>query len=287
MVFPDEAFEPESVLSTVQSERCTALYGVPTMFIAELAHPAFSDYELGTLRTGVMAGATCPRTTMESVMKDMHMSEVTIAYGMTETSPVSFQTGADDPVDKRVSTVGRVHPHVQVKLIDEDGRVVERGRQGELCTRGYSVMLGYWGDDEMTAESIDRAGWMHTGDLAVMDNEGYCDIVGRLKDMIIRGGENVYPREIEEYLLRHPAVKDVSVFGVPDEKFGEQIVAWIQVTDGEELSEDSVREFCSGQIAHYKIPYYVRFVDEFPMTVTGKIQKFVMRDQMTEELGIK
>ena len=286
MVFPDEAFEPESVLSTVQSERCTALYGVPTMFIAELAHPAFSDYELGTLRTGVMAGATCPRTTMESVMNDMHMSKVTIAYGMTETSPVSFQTGADDPVDKRVSTVGRVHPHVQVKLIDEDGRVVERGQQGELCTRGYSVMLGYWGDDEMTAESIDRAGWMHTGDLAVMDSEGYCDIVGRLKDMIIRGGENVYPREIEEYLLRHPAVKDVSVFGVPDEKFGEQIVAWIQVTDGEELSEDSVREFCSGQIAHYKIPYYVRFVDEFPMTVTGKIQKFVMRDQMTEELGL-
>ena len=286
MVFPDEAFEPESVLSTIQSERCTALYGVPTMFIAELAHPAFLDYELGTLRTGVMAGATCPRTTMESVMKDMHMSEVTIAYGMTETSPVSTQTGADDPVDKRVSTVGRVHPHVQVKLIDEDGRVVERGQQGEFCTRGYSVMLGYWGDDEMTAESIDRAGWMHTGDLAVMDSEGYCDIVGRLKDMIIRGGENVYPREIEEYLLRHPAVTDVSVFGVPDEKFGEQIVAWIQVTDGEELSEDSVREFCSGQIAHYKIPYYVRIVDDFPMTVTGKIQKFVMRDQMTEELGL-
>ena len=284
MVFPGEAFEPEGVLSAIQSERCTALFGVPTMFIAELAHPAFSDYDLGTLRTGTMAGATCPQTTMESVMKDMHMPEVTIAYGMTETSPVSFQTGVDAPVDKRVSTVGRVHPHVQVKLIDEDGRVVERGQQGELCTRGYSVMLGYWNDDEKTAESIDRAGWMHTGDLAVMDDEGYCDIVGRLKDMIIRGGENVYPREIEEYLLRHPAVKDVSVFGIPDEKFGEQIVAWIQVTDSEEITEDGIRDFCSGQIAHYKIPYYVRIVDEFPMTVTGKIQKFVMRDLMTAEL---
>jgi len=286
MVFPGEAFEPATVLSAIQSERCTALFGVPTMFIAELAHPEFSDYDLGTLRTGTMAGATCPQTTMESVMKDMNMSEVTIAYGMTETSPVSFQTGADDPVDKRVSTVGRVHPHVQVKLIDEDGRVVERGQQGELCTRGYSVMLGYWDDDEKTAESIDRAGWMHTGDLAVMDSEGYCDIVGRLKDMIIRGGENVYPREIEEYLLRHPGVKDVSVFGVPDEKFGEQIVAWIQVNDGEQLTEDGIREFCKGQIAHYKIPYYVRFVDEFPMTVTGKIQKFVMRDLMMEKPGL-
>jgi fatty-acyl-CoA synthase len=287
MVFPDEAFEPESVLSVVQSERCTALYGVPTMFIAELAHPKFADYDLSSLRTGIMAGATCPRTTMESVMQDMHMSDVTIAYGMTETSPVSFQTGVGDPVDKRVATVGRVHPHVQVKLIDEDGKVVARGQRGELCTRGYSVMLGYWGDDKLTAESIDRAGWMHTGDLAVMDDDGYCDIVGRVKDMIIRGGENVYPREIEEYLLRHPAVKDASVFGVPDEKFGEQVAVWVMANDGAEISEDSIREYCDGQIAHYKIPHYVRIVDEFPMTVTGKIQKFVMRDRMIEELGLE
>lgn len=286
MVFPDEAFEPGNVLSVVQSERCTALYGVPTMFIAELAHPAFADYDLSSLRTGIMAGATCPRSTMESVMNDMHMSDVTIAYGMTETSPVSFQTGISDPVDKRVSTVGRVHPHVQVKLIDEDGRVVARGQQGELCTRGYSVMLGYWGDDERTAESIDRAGWMHTGDLAVMDSDGYCDIVGRVKDMIIRGGENVYPREVEEYLMRHPKVKDVSVFGVPDSKLGEQVAAWIQVNDGEQLVEDSIREYCDGQIAHYKIPHYVQFVDQFPMTVTGKIQKFVMRDQVVSDLGL-
>jgi fatty-acyl-CoA synthase len=223
---------------------------------------------------------------MESVMQDMHMSDVTIAYGMTETSPVSFQTGVGDPVDKRVATVGRVHPHVQVKLIDEEGRVVEKGQRGELCTRGYSVMLGYWGDDELTAESIDRAGWMHTGDLAVMDSDGYCDIVGRVKDMIIRGGENVYPREIEEYLLRHPGVQDASVFGVPDAKFGEQVAVWIMVNDGMEVTEDSIREFCKGQIAHFKIPHYVRIVDEFPMTVTGKIQKFVMRDKMNEELGL-
>ena len=286
MVFPAEAFEPESVLSVVQAERCTALYGVPTMFIAELAHPNFADYDLSSLRTGIMAGATCPRTTMESVMQDMHMSDVTIAYGMTETSPVSFQTGVGDPVEKRVSTVGRVHPHVQVKLIDEDGRVVEKGQRGELCTRGYSVMLGYWGDDEMTAESIDRAGWMHTGDLAVMDSEGYCDIVGRVKDMIIRGGENVYPREIEEFLLRHPGVKDASVFGVPDDKFGEQVAVWVMANDGVEITEDGIREFCDGQIAHYKIPHYVRIVDEFPMTVTGKIQKFIMREKMSAELGL-
>ncbi len=284
MVLPDEAFEPGSVLSVIQSERCTALYGVPTMFIAELAHPDFSDYDLSALRTGIMAGAPCPQTTMESVTKDMHMSEVTIAYGMTETSPVSFQTAVDDPVGKRVSTVGRVHPHIQVKLIDEDGRIVPRGEQGELCTRGYSIMLGYWDDDDKTAESIDRAGWMHTGDLAVIDSDGYCDIVGRVKDMIIRGGENIYPREIEEYLLRHPSVKDVSVFGIPDTRYGEQVTAWIQISDGKQLTEDDIREFCDGQIAHYKVPHYVRFVGEFPMTVTGKIQKFVMREQMVDEL---
>ncbi len=280
MVFPDEAFDPESVLDTIQAEQCTALFGVPTMFIAELAHPDFSSYDLSSLRTGVMAGAPCPAETMERVMGEMNMTDVTIAYGMTETSPVSFQTSVDDPVDKRVNTVGRVHPHVQVKIIDDDGRVVPVGTRGELCTRGYSVMLGYWGDDEKTRESIDPAGWLHTGDLAVIDELGYCDIVGRLKDMIIRGGENIYPREIEEYLLRHPKINDVSVFGIPDDKYGEQVIAWVQVKEGEALDEAAVKSFCDGQIAHYKIPWKVEIVDEFPLTVTGKIQKFVMRDQM-------
>jgi fatty-acyl-CoA synthase len=279
MIFPDEAFDPESVLETVQAEQCTALFGVPTMFIAELAHPDFNSYDLSTLRTGVMAGAPCPAETMERVMGEMNMTDVTIAYGMTETSPVSFQTSVDDPVDKRVNTVGRVHPHVQVKIIDDDGRVVPVGTRGELCTRGYSVMLGYWGDDEKTREAIDPAGWLHTGDLAVIDELGYCDIVGRLKDMIIRGGENIYPREIEEYLLRHPKIMDVSVFGIPDDKYGEQVIAWVQVKEGETLDEAAVKSFCDGQIAHYKIPWKVEIVDEFPLTVTGKIQKFVMRDQ--------
>jgi fatty-acyl-CoA synthase len=280
MVFPDEAFDPQSVLDTVQAEQCTALFGVPTMFIAELAHPDFNSYDLSSLRTGVMAGAPCPAETMERVMGEMNMTDVTIAYGMTETSPVSFQTSVDDPVDKRVNTVGRVHPHVQVKIIDDDGRVVPVGIRGELCTRGYSVMLGYWGDDEKTRESIDPAGWLHTGDLAVIDELGYCDIVGRLKDMIIRGGENIYPREIEEYLLRHPKINDVSVFGIPDDKYGEQVIAWVQVKEGETLDEAAVKSFCDGQIAHYKIPWKVEIVDEFPLTVTGKIQKFVMRDRM-------
>jgi fatty-acyl-CoA synthase len=280
MVFPDEAFDPESVLGTIQAEQCTALFGVPTMFIAELAHPDFSSYDLSSLRTGVMAGAPCPAETMERVMGEMNMTDVTIAYGMTETSPVSFQTSVDDPVDKRVNTVGRVHPHVQVKIIDDDGRVVPVGTRGELCTRGYSVMLGYWVDDEKTRESIDPAGWLHTGDLAVIDELGYCDIVGRLKDMIIRGGENIYPREIEEYLLRHPKINDVSVFGIPDDRYGEQVIAWVQVKEGEVLDEAAVKSFCDGQIAHYKIPWKVEIVDEFPLTVTGKIQKFVMRDQM-------
>jgi len=280
MVFPDEAFDPESVLDTIQAEQCTALFGVPTMFIAELAHPDFSSYDLSSLRTGVMAGAPCPAETMERVMGEMNMTDVTIAYGMTETSPVSFQTSVDDPVDKRVNTVGRVHPHVQVKIIDDDGRVVPVGTRGELCTRGYSVMLRYWGDDERTRESIDPAGWLHTGDLAIIDELGYCDIVGRLKDMIIRGGENIYPREIEEYLLRHPKINDVSVFGIPDDKYGEQVIAWVQVKEGEALDEAAVKSFCDGQIAHYKIPWKVKIVDEFPLTVTGKIQKFVMRDQM-------
>ena len=280
MVFPDEAFDPKSVLETIQAEQCTALYGVPTMFIAELAHPDFNRYDLSSLRTGIMAGAPCPAETMARVMGEMNMTDVTIAYGMTETSPVSFQTSVDDPVDKRVSTVGRVHPHVQVKIIDDDGRVVPVGTRGELCTRGYSVMLGYWDDDERTREAIDPAGWLHTGDLAVIDQLGYCDIVGRVKDMIIRGGENIYPREVEEYLLRHPKIMDVSVFGIPDDKYGEQVIAWVQVKEGEALNEAAVKSFCDGQIAHYKIPAKVEFVDEFPLTVTGKIQKFVMRDQM-------
>jgi len=280
MVFPDEAFDPGSVLGTIQDEQCTALFGVPTMFIAELAHPDFKDYDLSSLRTGVMAGAPCPAETMERVMDEMNMTDVTIAYGMTETSPVSFQTSVDDPVDKRVNTVGRVHPHVQVKIIDDDGRVVPVGTRGELCTRGYSVMLGYWGDDERTREAIDPAGWLHTGDLAVIDELGYCDIVGRVKDMIIRGGENIYPREVEEYLLHHPKIMDVSVFGIPDDKYGEQVIAWVQVKEGEALDEAAVKSFCDGQIAHYKIPWKVEIVDEFPLTVTGKIQKFVMRDQM-------
>ena len=280
MVFPDEAFDPKSVLDTIQAEQCTALYGVPTMFIAELAQPDFNSYDLSSLRTGIMAGALCPAETMARVMDEMNMTDVTIAYGMTETSPVSFQTSVDDPVDKRVSTVGRVHPHVQVKIIDDDGHVVPVGTRGELCTRGYSVMLGYWDDDERTREAIDPAGWLHTGDLAVIDELGYCDIVGRVKDMIIRGGENIYPREVEEYMLRHPNIMDVSVFGIPDDKYGEQVIAWVQVKEGETLNEATVKSFCDGQIAHYKIPWKVEFVDEFPLTVTGKIQKFVMRDQM-------
>lgn len=286
MVFPDEAFEPRSVLAAVAEERCTALYGVPTMFIAELDHPEFADFDLASLRTGVMAGAPCPIEVMKRVQRDMHMPEVTICYGMTETSPVSFQSAVDDPTDKRVSTVGRIHPHVQVKLIDSDGRVVARGETGELCTRGYCVMRGYWDDPERTAEAIDDAGWMHTGDLAVMDEEGYVNIVGRLKDMIIRGGENIYPREIEEYLYRLDGVQDVAVFGVPDPKYGEQVAAWIRLEDGSALDEDAVLAFCREQIAHYKVPRYIRFVDDFPMTVTGKLKKFLMRAAMVEELGL-
>ena len=283
MFFPGEAFEPESVLAAVERERCTALYGVPTMFIAELALENFTDFDLSSLRTGVMAGAPCPVDTMNRVIKDMNMQQVTICYGMTETSPVSFQSAVDDPIEKRVSTVGRIHPHVQVKIIDEDGLLVARGERGELCTRGYSVMRGYWADEEKTAEAIDSAGWMHTGDLAVIDSEGYCDIVGRVKDMIIRGGENVYPREIEEFLMGHPSIQDVSVFGMPDERFGEQIAAWVQLKSGERCTEEDLKAFCQYQIADFKVPYYIRFVEEFPMTVTGKIQKFVMRDRMLEE----
>jgi fatty-acyl-CoA synthase len=287
MIYPDEGFDPVSVLTTVAAERCTALHGVPTMFIAMLDHPDFSRYDLSTLRTGIMAGAPCPIEVMKRVIERMNMREVTIAYGMTETSPVSFQSSTDDSVERRVSTVGRVQPHIEVKIVDADGRIVPRGVAGELLTRGYSVMLGYWGDETRSRESIDAARWMHTGDLATIDDEGFCNIVGRLKDMVIRGGENVYPREIEEFLYRHPKVQDVQVFGVPDAKFGEELCAWIRLRPGQQCTEDDIRAFCRGQIAHYKIPRYVRFVDAFPMTVTGKAQKFVMRDQMKAELGVK
>jgi fatty-acyl-CoA synthase len=283
MIFPDEAFDPLSVLETVAAERCTALHGVPTMFIAELDHPEFSGFDLGSLRTGIMAGAPCPIEVMKRVISDMGLDQVTIAYGMTETSPVSFQSAVDDPLDKRVSTVGRIQPHVEVKVVDEAGQTVAPSVQGELLTRGYSVMQGYWGDEAATAASIDAEGWMHTGDLAVLDEDGYCMIVGRVKDMVIRGGENVYPREIEEYLYRHPVVQDVQVFGVPDEKYGEEICAWVILKEGATADEEELRAFCRGQIAHYKVPRTIRFVDEFPMTVTGKPQKFIMREQMIAE----
>ncbi len=287
MVFPSEAFEPKAVLEAVASERCTALHGVPTMFIATLEHPEFAQYDLRSLRTGIMAGAPCPVEIMHRVFNEMHMREVTIAYGMTETSPVSFQSNPDDPIERRVSTVGRAHPHVQVKIVDAEGLIVARGVSGELYTRGYSVMRGYWQDDARTRDSIDEAGWMHTGDLAVIDGEGYCNIVGRVKDMIIRGGENVYPREIEEFLFRHPKIQDIAVFGVPDQRFGEQVAAWIKLREGETASAEDIKEFCRGQIAHYKIPHYVEFVAEFPLTVTGKIQKFMMRDAVIEALKLE
>lgn len=284
MVFPSEAFEPLAVLEAVSEEACTALHGVPTMFIAELEHPDFDKFDFSHLRTGIMAGAPCPIEVMRKVISKMNMAEVTIAYGMTETSPVSFQSATDDPLEKRVATVGRIHPHVQVKIIDEHGRVVPRGTSGELCTRGYSVMLGYWGDDEKTKEDIDKAGWMHTGDLAVIDGEGYCDIVGRVKDMIIRGGENIYPREIEEYLFQNPKIQEAAVFGIPDEKYGEAVVAWIKLNEGETANADEIRQYCNEQIAYYKVPKHIVIVDEFPMTVTGKIQKFKMRERTIKEL---
>jgi len=285
MVFPSEGFEPKATLDAVAAERCTALHGVPTMFIAELEHPDFASYDLSTLRTGIMAGSPCPIEVMKRVVSEMHMSEVTIAYGMTETSPVSFQSGTDDPLERRVSTVGRIQPHLEVKIVDGEGKVVPVGEKGELCTRGYSVMQGYWGDDERTREAI-RDGWMHTGDLATIDAEGYCNIVGRVKDMLIRGGENVYPREIEEFLFAHPKVQQVQVFGIPDAKYGEEVCAWIVLKQGEAASEDEIRGWCRDRIAHYKVPRYVRFVDELPMTVTGKAQKFVMRERMMRELGL-
>jgi fatty-acyl-CoA synthase len=289
LVVPGESFDPAAVLEAVAAERCTALYGVPTMFIAELNLPDFGDYDLSTLRTGIMAGSPCPVEVMKRCISDMHMDEVTICYGMTETAPVSTQTGTDDAIDKRVGTVGRVHPHVEVKVIDpETGRTVPCGEPGELCTRGYSVMLGYWDDAERTAEAIDAARWMHTGDLATMDEDGYLNIVGRLKDLVIRGGENVYPREVEEFLYTHPDIVDVQVIGVPDAKYGEEIMAWIKVRAGAEpLTVEAVREFCQGRIAHYKIPRYVHLTEEFPMTITGKVQKFKMREDSIDLLGLQ
>ncbi|SEA82477.1 AMP-binding protein [Acidovorax soli] len=288
IVYPSDGFDPLLVLETVQAERCTGLHGVPTMFIAELDHPRFAEFDLSSLRTGIMAGSPCPIEVMKRVQADMHMSEVTIAYGMTETSPVSCQSDADTPLAKRVSTVGRVQSHLEVKIVDpETGAVVPRGERGELCTKGYSVMHGYWGDEAKTREAIDEGGWMHTGDLATMDAEGYVNIVGRIKDMVIRGGENLYPREIEEFLYRHPQVQDVQVVGVPDEKYGEELCAWIIAKPGTRPTEDDIRAFCKGQIAHYKVPRYIRFVTGFPMTVTGKIQKFKIRDTMKDELGLQ
>ncbi|WP_321942945.1 AMP-binding protein [Paraburkholderia tropica] len=285
MVFPGEAFDPRATLEAVSEEGCTALHGVPTMFIAELDHPDFARFDLSRLRTGIMAGSPCPIETMKRVVSKMHLAEITIAYGMTETSPVSFQSATTDPLDKRTTTVGRIQPHLEVKIVDPLGNVVPVGETGELCTRGYSVMCGYWGDEAKTAESI-IDGWMHTGDLATLDAEGYCNIVGRLKDMLIRGGENIYPREIEEFLFRHPKVQTVQVFGVPDAKYGEEVCAWIVLRPGEGATAEEIQAFCQGQIAHYKIPKYIRFVDELPMTVTGKVQKFVMRAQMIDELKI-
>ncbi len=287
MVYPAEAFEPLSVLECVEAERCTGLYGVPTMFIAELEHPEFDKFDLTSLRTGIMAGSPCPIEVMRRTVTDMHMSEVTICYGMTETSPVSFQSLLDDPLERRVSTVGRAHPHVEAKVIDAEGRIVPPGEPGELCTRGYIVMLGYWGDEARTAEAIDKARWMHTGDLGTIDDQGYCNIVGRIKDMVVRGGENIYPREVEEFLYGHPAIEDVQVIGVPDPKYGEELCAWVKLRDGQSLDEEALREYCREQIAHYKIPRYLKLVDGFPMTVTGKVQKYLMREETMKELGLE
>ena len=286
MVFPAEGFEPDSCLRVIAAEQCTAVYGVPTMFVGMLQHPEFEQFDLSALRTGVMAGAPCPIEVMKQCVAKMHLTDITIAYGMTETSPVSFQTSGSDPLERRVSTVGRVHPHVECKIVDAHGASVAPGVQGELCTRGYSVMKGYWDDEQRTAESIDADGWMHSGDLAVIDEDGYGNISGRVKDMLVRGGENVYPAEVEEYLYRHPSVQEVQVFGIPDEKFGEEVCAWIVLKSGETVAEADITAFCRGQIAHYKIPRYVRFQTELPMTVTGKPQKFKMRDAMMQELGL-
>ncbi|WP_422418821.1 AMP-binding protein [Pseudomonas sp. GZD-222] len=285
MIYPNDAFDPLLTLGTVAEEQATALYGVPTMFIAMLDHPQRGEFDLSSLRTGIMAGATCPIEVMRRVIDQMHMSEVQIAYGMTETSPVSLQTGPEDELELRVTTVGRTQPQLESKIVDEHGCIVPRGQMGELCTRGYSVMLGYWGNPDATHESIDPAGWMHTGDLATMDEAGYVCIAGRNKDMIIRGGENIYPRELEEFFFTHPAVADVQVIGIPDERYGEEIVAWIKFHPGHSASEIELQQWCKSRIAHFKTPRHFRFVDEFPMTVTGKVQKFRMREISIEELS--
>ncbi|HEY7851872.1 MAG TPA: AMP-binding protein [Caulobacteraceae bacterium] len=286
MVFPAPVFDPAATLAAVEAERCTALYGVPTMFIAMLGHPEFDRFDVASLRTGIMAGSPCPVEVMKAVIGRLHMSQVTIGYGMTETSPISFQTAPDDPTDRRVATIGRVQPHLEVKVVDAAGATVPRGASGELCTRGYSVMLGYWDDPGRTAESLDAEGWMHTGDIATIDEAGYGNIVGRIKDMVIRGGENLFPREIEEFLYSHPQVADVQVVGLPDPRYGEELCAWIRPHPGGDIDEAAVRAFCAGQIAHHKVPRYIRFVDTFPMTVTGKVQKFLIRQAMIEELGL-
>ena len=286
MIYPGEGFDPLATLETIEAERCTALYGVPTMFIAQMDHPDFARFDLSSLRTGIMAGSPCPIEVMKRAVSAMHLSEIIIGYGMTETSPASFATTTDDPIERRVATVGRVLPHVEAKIVDAEGRIVPPGVPGELLTRGYLVMLGYWNDEEKTREAIDPARWMHTGDLATIDDEGYCNIVGRIKDMVIRGGENVYPREIEEFLYRHPKIQDVQVIGVPDPRYGEDLCAWVKLRDGERATIEEIRGFCQGQIAHYTVPRYVKFVDAFPMTVTGKIQKFVMREETIRELGL-
>ncbi len=285
-VFPGDAFDPLTTLQAVEEERCTALHGVPTMFIAELEHPQFDQFDLSSLRTGIMAGSPCPVEVMKRVLKDMHMSEVLIAYGQTETSPVNHMTAVDDPLEKRVSTVGQPGPHLEIKLIDEQGTVVPTGEKGEICCRGYSVMQGYWNDVQKTADTIDPEGWLHSGDIGIMDAEGYVQVVGRLKDMIIRGGENVYPREVEEFLYTHPKIQEVQVFGIKDERFGEQVCAWVQAHQDESLDVEEVKAFCKDKIAHFKIPQYVKLVDAYPMTVTGKIQKFKMREMMEQELGL-
>jgi fatty-acyl-CoA synthase len=288
MIVPAEAFDAGATLDAIAAERCTSLYGVPTMFIAQLGHPDFDDFDLSSLRTGIMAGSPCPVEVMKQVQSRMRMPEVTICYGMTETSPVSTQSACDDTLELRVSTVGRAHPHVEIKIVDpESGAIVPRGVAGELCTRGYSVMLGYWGNEEATREAIDSAGWMHTGDLATADEDGYVNIVGRIKDMIIRGGENIYPREVEEFLYAHPAVLDVQVIGVPSERYGEEVMAWVKLRPGASATAIELNAFCRGRIATFKIPHYWKFVDEFPTTVTGKIQKFRMREIAVAELGLQ
>ena len=284
-VFPGEAFEPGATLAAVAEERCTALHGVPTMFIAELDHPEFAGFDLSCLRTGIMAGAPCPVEVMQKVLKQMHMSEVLIGYGQTETSPINHMTTTDDSIEKRVGSVGRPAPHCEIKIVDTEGAVVPVNEKGEICCRGYGVMLGYWGDEERTAETIDSEGWLHSGDIGVMDAEGYTQVTGRIKDMIIRGGENIYPREVEEFLYTHPAIQEVQVFGVPDDRYGEQTCAWIKLREAGSLTADELKDYCRDKITHFKIPHYIRFVDDFPMTVTGKMQKFLMRDQMVSELS--